>query len=148
MLPPSYSAHVQCHVDGESEPSFLDLRGTTFSVKASRSAAQTPGLRAVDMATWQRSIQSARDPLLPTHAVTTSAWPGDTPWVNKRGACQSAHRNSSETAARREDLDTLGFGFFQPRRFTWRPFGFALHWLGHTLQLGLGRRNDQFSAGW
>ena len=50
------------------------------------------------MATWQWSIQSAKSPLLPsTHAVTTSAWPGDTPWVNKWGACQSAHHNSSET---------------------------------------------------
>lgn len=56
----------------------------------------------------------SKGPLLSsTHAVTTSARPGDTPWVNKWGACQSAHHNSSETVVCREDLAMLGFGFFQ-----------------------------------
>lgn len=56
----------------------------------------------------------SKGPLLSsTHAVTTSARPGDTPWVNKWGACQSAHHNSSETVVCREDLAILGFGFLQ-----------------------------------
>lgn len=90
-----------------------------------------------------------KGPLLSsTHAVTTSAWPGDTPWVNKWGACQSAHHNSSETVVRREDLEMFGFGFFQLCCCLYRPGQIILHCLWHTQQLGLGKENDQCATGW
>lgn len=80
--------------------------------------------------------------LLPsTHAVTTSAWPGDTPWVNKWGACQSAHHNSSETVVSREDLVMLGFGFFQLCCCLHRPGQITLRWLCHTRLFWYGERN-------
>lgn len=82
----------------------------------------------------------SKGPLLPsTQAVTTSAWPGDTPWVNKWGACQSAHHNSSETLVR-EDLDMLGFGFFQLYCCLYRPGWITLHGVRHAQRIGLGEK--------
>lgn len=126
MPPPSYeghSQHAQYHEEGESEPSFTGLQATAFPVKR-----VCHGSEVWTLSSWHGYLavkySVSKGPLLPsTHAVTTSAWPGDTPWVNKWGACQSAHHNSSETVVRREDLDMLGFGFFQLCCCLYRPAG-------------------------
>lgn len=91
----------------------------------------------------QRKRTPSTSPTQLTQTVTTLAWTGDTPWVNKWGACQSAHRNSSEILVR-EDLDVLGFGFFQLYCYLYKP--------GHDklshMAMRKKKKNDQFSAGW
>ena len=119
-----HSQHAQCHVDTDSEPLFWGTQRPVFPVKGSAMAQGSKKLK------WLpgREVFSQQRPPPPqqTQAVTTSAWPGDTPWVNKWGACQSAHHNSSETLVK-EDLDMLGFGFFQLYHCLYRPGQITLH---------------------